>query len=212
MNFAHLAIGLSAVAALSGCNASGLASSTTNSGFGSVSGSRVNVSLSNELNDTVSNASVGTVAFVTGLDLTNGQAEGFAGIQSGANTGSAVTSGSANYNTTYAYQVIDDVNRTTTFLTGSRVTENGSMTLAADFNAGTLTGSNSELRVNGTISGTDVGGSVTVIYSGFVPGSGTVSGSATGNLDGNIGSTGVIGAFHGTDSDTVFAGGFVGTR
>lgn len=175
----------------------------------------MNVSLSSESNGSVSSGSVGRVAFVTGLDLSSGQALGYVGIAPGANVGSTETSGSASYSTQYEYQVIDNVARTSSTIGGDRLSEDGNLTLNANFGAGTLTGSNSELSVNGTINGRDLDGTVTANYSATVIGSGgltTVNGSVDGDLSGMIGSDGVIGAFHGNDSNTILVGGIVGTQ
>lgn len=202
--------GLLGIAVLAGCD-NGLADSKTRSGFAWVPGTTVDASLGKELNGSVSRTSVGTVAYVSGLDNKRGQAVALAGIAPGANVGSAVTSGSATYSTTYGYTVIDNVYRTDpTFskdgeIGGSQREETGLVTLTADFDKGTLTGSTSGIDVNGTISGSDVGGSVTTTSGP----SRTVQGAS---LDGNIGSTGVIGAFHGSDGNTTVAGGLVGTR
>jgi hypothetical protein len=83
--------------------------------------------------------------------------------------------------------------------------------LIADFNNDTLTGSNSDLDVDGTISGRDLSGTVDVTVatgtSLFPTGTATV----TTDLDGLIGTNGVIGSYQGTSGDNItVAGGFVG--
>lgn len=196
---------------LAGCGSNSLPSETTASGVRAVSGGEVNAELASERNDSVSNASVGTIAYVTGLNQNTGQAAGYAGIAPGANVGNAVTSGTASYATRYEYDVIDNVVRTTGTIGGDRASESGTLTLNADFGSGTLTGSNSELVVNGTVNGTTLGGTVTASYSSLVLIGDNVNGTVDGVLAGDVGSTGVIGAFHGTDSNTVLAGGIVGT-
>ncbi|UZD91173.1 transferrin-binding protein-like solute binding protein [Cognatishimia activa] len=202
---AKFTIAMLAASTLSACVA-GVASSPTTSRISSVSGGTVNESLSSEQNGSVSAAGVGTVAYVTGVDRDRGQMVAAAGISGTPSVGTARTSGSGTYSTNYRYGVIDNVSRTSTTISGVQGSETGSMSLAADFDAGTLTGSNSELTVNGTISGSTVGGSVTATYSYS-----TLRGSINGNLAGSIGRDGVIGTFHGSDSNTVMAGGLVGT-
>lgn len=200
----------SIMALLSACGGGGSSlssSSTFASNTGTVSGGQVNVNLSSELNDSVSDADVGLVAFVTGTNTTRGTANAVSGIQSGANVGSAVGGGTVTYNARYKYGVVDDVNRTSTFITGDRAhSSESSIALSADFGAGTLTGNTADLAVNGTISGQTLGGTVDVSHSII----GNAPGTVTADLQGQIGSTGVIGAFAGKDNDTVVAGGFVG--
>ncbi|WP_238364100.1 hypothetical protein [Mesobacterium pallidum] len=74
--------------------------------------------------------------------------------------------------------------------------ESGTITLDADFDAQTLTGTQGSLTVAGTYAGQDLGGTVTVD-------------GVDGTLDGTIGATKAIGAFHGTDAASAYAGGFV---
>lgn len=205
MKLASLAVILS-LPVLGACGPLGLASSATTSQIAPVSGGTVNISLSDEANNSVTRAGVGTVAYVTGIDGDRGQMVAAAGISGTPNVGTARTSGSGTYSTRYEYGVIGNVNRTSTLITGQQGSEAGTMSLAADFDAGTLTGTASELTVNGTISGSSVGGSVTAHYS-----VGISSGNVNGTLAGDIGTTGIIATFHGSDSDTVMAGGLVGT-
>ncbi|MDO6727775.1 hypothetical protein Q4544_12615 [Cognatishimia sp. 1_MG-2023] len=196
---------------LGACGPTGFASSATASRVAPASGGTVNLSLSSESNRSVSRAGVGTVAYVSGTDVDRGQIVAAAGISGTPNVGAARTSGSGTYTTRYQYVVVDNITRTDTLISGTRGEEAGTMSLAADFDAGTLTGSTSELTVNGTISGSDVGGNVTANYSGSVLGGGTISGSVNGELAGDIGTNGVIATFHGSDNNTVMAGGLVGS-
>lgn len=140
-----------------------------------------------------------------------GQVVGGAGIASGANTGAAVTDATASYNASYEYLVVDNVRRGPVFIQGDVGRESGNIQLSADFNNGTLTGTSGNLDVNGTINGTAVGGTARAKYR-FFGQTGLNSGSVTTDLDGQIGTTGVIGVIHGDDSDTVVVGGIVGTR
>lgn len=208
------AAAVASIFAVSACTSSGGGSGAPAvSGIIAPVGSVIPVSLSQELNLTVSDSRVGTVAYVTGIDNVNGQIEGYAGVRSGANVGNTVTGGgTAVYAGQYGYQVVDNVQRTSATIGGDRVTETGSILLTANFNQGTLTGNGAELDVNGTISGAQVGGTVTANYSQSTLLGGTVSGTVSGQLTGNIGDNGMIGAFHGTDSNTVLAGGVVAVR
>lgn len=201
MKYAFYALAVSCTA-LTACGPGGVASTTTRSYAEALSTTPHNISLDSEWNDTVSNGSVGTVAYTSGLDLVAGQAVTATGIVGTPTVGSARTSGSGTYDVDYEYDAIDSVVRTDTTLFGTRTYHSGNITLNADFDAGTLTGSDFNLDVNGTISGTDVGGSVTAQ---------AFTSTVDGDLDGLIGTTGVIATFHGTDSNTTMAGGFVGT-
>lgn len=192
-----LAVGLSGCGLLSVDNAS--------SGFASVSGGQVNKQPDGKTNRTVSDPAVGTVAFATGYALKNGflypsvTSLAYAGIAPGYDVGSKVTGGTAVYHAKYAYDTIDY--ETSFFgLSGRPRTSYGYIDLTANFGTGTLTGVDPDLEVDGTINGSKLSGSVTLPYTKPIG----------GVLTGYIGSTGTIGAFHGSDSETAFAGGFVG--
>lgn len=161
----------------------------------------------NRSDASVSRAAVGTVAYATGLNTVTGQAVAVAGIASGANVGAAVTSGTATYVASYEYQVIDQVVRSSTTISGNRVAESGIIAINADFGAGTMAGTSSELDVSGTISGTSVTGTATAMYSDPLN---SINGTVSGPLEGMIGADGVVAAYHGSDDNTVFAGGLVG--
>lgn len=207
---------LAAISILSACGGGGggssLASSPVSARAASVVGSTVQINLSSEDNRSVSNAAVGTAAFTTGTNNTSGQVVAVSGIAPGATVGPAITGGTATYATEYGYQVVDDVIRTPGFIRGDRGIETGNLTLTADFNAGTLTGSNSELTVNGTVNGTTVGGTVQADYNFGGFGIAGNQGSVSGPMNGQIGNTGVIAAFHGNDANTVMSGGLVGVK
>lgn len=191
---------------ISACSSSGggsLAPTTVASGF--ASNSAVAAGLQSAQSGSVSAGTVGVVAYGSGTNTTTGQAIARSAIVGRPNVGTARTSGTARYNTNYEYDIIGSVTRSPTRINGIRATHTGSMTLNADFDRGTLTGSGTRLSVNGTISGANVGG--TVSADPFDPRISTT----TGTLQGQIGSTGVIGAFHGTGGNTTLAGGLVGT-
>lgn len=192
--------------ALAGCS---LIPDDASSGFASVSGNQVNVNLPGQSNYSISDAEVGTVAIATGYQLKKGfiwpevTSYAFSGIAPGYDVGSAVTGGTASYNARYLYVTVDY--ETSIFGVSGRPNANsGNIDLTADFGAGTLTGSDSEVTVNGLIRGSGVSGNVVVLYS---------SGASpiTGPLAGYIGDTGTIAAFHANDKETALAGGFVGT-
>ncbi|MEX0287286.1 MAG: hypothetical protein AB3N23_21985 [Paracoccaceae bacterium] len=202
--------------ALSACSSGGggslVASSPVASSFGTVVGNQLATTLSNENNGTVSNAAVGTVAYISGLNQTTGQAVTAAGIAGTPTVGPARTTGTATYAARYEYDTIINVERNGTVSTrtigGNRINRSGAITLNADFDQGTLRGDALFLNVNGTISGSELGGSVRTTPN-------IVStGRTTGELQGQIGATGVIGAFHGTETsflgNSTVAGGFVG--
>ncbi len=204
---------LLALAACSGGSggSSGLAGTTTRADLVSVTGTQANIVLNSEQNNNIQDARVGLVAYATGTDVVAGQVVAAAGIRAGADVGTVRTSGTASYNTVYAYDVVDNVTRTATTIGGTRYTQPAqTMTLNADFGARTLTGTSPDLSVSGTITGNAVSGTATVDYA-FNPIIGTpAAGRVTTTLNGNVGSTGVIGAFQGADSNTVVAGGLVG--
>ena len=202
-----IALGVCAsVTLLSAC--SGGSTSYISTGFASLSGTSIPVSLRNEVNGGVTSTSVGRAAYVAGTNDSGMVAQ--AGFRT-TSVGTAVTSGTATYVTTYDYIVADDLEVNDSLLTGVYGYETGTVSLAADFDAGTLTGSTSQISVDGDISGTDLSGSVTTTYDFFAVGD-NYSGSVTTSLDGEIGSTGVIGAFHGSDGNTAVAGALVGGR
>ena len=189
-----------------GSDSNGRSENRTGSGFAGVSGGTIDRTLSNRRDGSVSIASVGTAVYAVGVDQDDAQIEALAGISGTPNVGAEVRVGRASYDAQYEYFVADNVSRSDTFINGDVVQERGNITLNADFGAGTLTGSTSELTVDGTIDGTELDGSVTADYSGAA-----ASGTIDGDLGGDIGSTGVIGIFAGDDSNTALSGGFVGT-
>lgn len=193
---------------LAGCGGSNLASSTTRSSFESLSGNEVNISLSQERNGTLTAGSVGRASYVVGVDTQKGQmvaASGYTADQIGA----ARTNGSGNYTTTYRYALIDDVNRSTTLINGYTREVTGGVTVNADFDAGTLKANGTYFDIDATISGDRFSGTADVSH--LAGRLGTSRDQLRTTLQGRIGASGLIGAFHGSDSDTVMAGGIVGT-
>ncbi len=133
----------------------------------------------------------------------------FSGVAAGASVTPPPASGPATYTGTFEVGVVGSIFDTGSGYSGSVTTDNGSITLNADFDAGTLTGSGTgvndftnfvlngnELEVNGTITGTQLRGTAT--YDGV-----------SGPLNGLIGSDEVIGVFHGNSDSQTHAGGFI---
>ena len=158
-------------------------------------------------------STVGLVEFATGLDGDRGQAVATAGVVS-SSVGPAVTTGTATYSTRYQYTVLDEVERSSVSIDGRRATiPQRNIQLRADFDAGTLDGSTSDLTVDAQIAGQNVSGRADIDYFFLgVGGEPPLTGSISADVAGRIGSAGVVGAIAGHDSDTVVSGGFVGTR
>ncbi len=161
--------------------------------------------------------SVGLVAYSIGYDGDTAQGVAASGYRIDGGVGSVVTTGTVNYDTQYGLGVLSGISRSTTGAINSisadtRYREEGELVLSADFDNGSLTGSDSAISVDGSITGGDVSGSVTVYYEdGFVSGVPERNATMTTSLEGAIGADGVIGRFKGTDGDNVsVAGGFVG--
>lgn len=178
----------------------------------------VPVRLENEVNSSVSNRGIGTVAYVTGFNPDERRVEGYAGVAPGFRVGTAPR-GTANFSARYQYLVYTNIQDTGTAITGIRGGEVGTIRLRADFDNGSVSGSTGDLTVDARIvggAGTASGGRamtgrITATYAGRTPTT-SVSGSVEGEITGHIGSRGVIGAFRGQDDDTVIAGGLVGPR
>lgn len=96
----------------------------------------------------------------------------------------------------YVVRYEDDIVATTSGVIGDSDTERGTIELVANFDAGTLTGSEGNLTVSGTFTDNDLDGAVD--FRGM-----------SGDLDGLIGGDKAVGVFHGNNDDTVFAGGFL---
>ena len=206
ISFTKSACVLGVCAILSACGTS--SEFTTDSDFASLNGGVIAANLDFEQNGSVSNPAVGLVAFASGSQG-EGNVVALAGIRPGATVGTAVTSGRFTYNTRYGYSVGDDIKVDGDTIVGGRSTgvSPDLLVLTANFDAGRVRGSNAEIDVDARVNGTNLDGDVTVDLT--VRGG---TGSIDAVLDGSIGSTGVIGAFHGHDDNTVIAGGLVGTR
>jgi hypothetical protein len=180
-----------------------------------VSNGEVDVSLSRVIGGSVSSSRVGLVAFATGVDKDRGQIVAVAGIADGATVGEPVTEGTVTYDTRYNYQLAANISRGSSTIAGRTTSRrfDGRTTLTADFDTGRLTGSTSDLEVNGRINGQTVSGTAVVDFdtSSAFSISPPLIGTVSTDLNGQIGDTGVIATFDGSDEDTVVAGGLVGT-
>ena len=144
---------------------------------------------------------VGAFAFATGREIGTGVARGYAALQPDASV-TAAPSGSATYDAAFEGAIINKIVVTDDTLEGSNSLFSGNITLTAQFDDGTLSGNsdsefNNGLMVAGQITDQELTGNV--MYRGV-----------HGELTGLIGGDQVIGAFHGSSEDTVYAGGFVG--
>lgn len=123
-----------------------------------------------------------------------------AGVTGGKGVGTRVTNGTATYDVEWELYHMRDV----ALIDGRAQYESGigiydQITLTADFSDGTLKGARGDFAVEGRINANDLGGKVT--YK-----------TIEGDLEGEIGARGVIGAFAGKSKDSVFTGGFVGEK
>lgn len=226
-----LALVMSTPMFLMACSSgSSLADSTTASRVVGVSNGVAQGSLSQKTNGSVTDARsgsvsrVGLVAYASGIDAERGQMVTVAGIEGTPNVGAEVQSGVVKYDANFNYQLVEDVSRRNTFISGRRQTlrNAGQMELTADFGAGTLKGSGSStnlnilnaglptsLLVDGQINGQAVTGTATVTYP-VSQLSGRVRSNIDTDLNGQIGDNGVIATFTGTNDSTTVAGGIVG--
>ncbi|MAM61026.1 hypothetical protein [Maritimibacter sp. UBA3975] len=140
---------------------------------------------------------VGGAAYFTAMN--GAYAVSYGGIINGSNVGDVVPTGQAVYLADYEVEVVSGIEIAYDTLQGVSGTDSGNITLTADFDAATLTGEDGSLRVDGEISGKNVTGSV--VYAGV-----------DGDLEGLVGASGTVGAFHGNDARTIYAGGFAATR
>ena len=108
----------------------------------------------------------------------------------------APTSGSARMTGPFALRHVTDLRVTDKTYSGKVKDVTGSITLNADFGAGTLRGAGDGLTVDGRLKGDTLSG--TASYGGV-----------RGNLDGFAGATNAIGIFEGKAPDSSIAGGFV---
>lgn len=153
------------------------------------------------LGDTVRKGGSG-VAYRAGLIPGTGVGEftgvaGYAGLLPGASV-SNPTANRLTYNANYGVTVIRNIDVVDRQIQGKSNQFRGNIVLNANFNAGTITGSDGNLTVGGTVTGTSLGG--TVEFHGL-----------SGKLTGLAGGDKTYGAFHGATDETILVGGFSGT-
>lgn len=193
---------------LAGCG--GGSQNATSSGFDSFIGGQPATLLINQDDNTVFGPA-GTIGYANGFTATGPlEARAVAGIQS-ENVGTAGT-GTATFSGLYAFGVLEDVVLTETEISARDAQSAGNVFLNVDFNTGSLSGTGSstagiqsDITVNGSISGRNLSGDVAVNYE--TPAA-TMTSLAT-TLDGFVGVNGAVGVFHGSDANSALAGGFV---
>ena len=136
-------------------------------------------------------------AYEVGVDGSNGFVAR-AGVLSSTSVPDLPTSGSASMSGRYSAARVTSIALSGGQLTGIANEGSGTLTLVADFDRNTLSGTsdNSLLRVNGTFEGKALGGSV--VYRGM-----------SGELSGRVGANQAVGAFHGKTDTSIMAGGFM---
>jgi len=149
----------------------------------------------NERNGRLYDATIGGAAYVTGT--TDSGAQAASGIMDNPTVGATGSGANVRYDTRYQVIEIENVSVTGNLLRGNQNDFSGGTTLTANFDAGTVTGGNNDFAVDGVIQDQAVSGTVT-------------SRGRTGEMAAVIGQDAVVGAFHGTGTDSVFAGGFLG--
>ena len=112
---------------------------------------------------------------------------GAAGFYREPEVGSEIATGSITYNARYQLAITSD----------SNPGRSGDITLIASFDDKAVTGAADGLSVDGSFVGKDLNGSVRI-------------GGVTADLDGALGTDGIVGAFAGHDRNHVLVGGFVG--
>lgn len=137
------------------------------------------------------------VGFAVG-QIEGGGVRGYAGLSPATTPFAPQAGGSAAYDARYSLAVISSFDVVDGNVVGTNtIVEGAEITLNADFSAKTINGTDDVLSITGSFAGTTLDG--TVIYDGV-----------DGTLTGTIGRDDVVGAFHGSNDTTVFAGGFVG--
>ncbi|MFT6451879.1 MAG: hypothetical protein ACJA06_001366 [Halocynthiibacter sp.] len=121
---------------------------------------------------------------------------GQSGIIPGTSVAAAPASGSVVYSGRYELAQIQNIDISGSRIYGHSSLYSRSISLTADFDGNTLSGTGGNLSVDGAISNGNLSGNVT--YKGV-----------NGALDGVIGADRAVGAFHGNSADTIYAGGFI---
>ncbi len=169
----------------------------------------IDIGLENNVETRVARTSANSLsgyAFQTGA-IPNEGLFAVAGLLPGTTVTSAPVTGTASYSGSYNLFEITNIGISGGQIRGTPALQTEPLTLIANFaNDKLVDDGGSDLTVNGTVNGTDIGGTVT--FNGV-----------QGNLDGLIGGNRAIGAFHGegnvgpgTDDDYMYAGGFIANR
>jgi len=141
------------------------------------------------------NATGDGYAYAVGVG-SNNNFYGYAGIVPTTTVSVPLSGSSATWNGSYELARITGISLSGNTLYGTTSVNGGALSLTANFNTGTLIGSNAYLTVNGTFAGSNLSGSV--VYRGL-----------PGALTGLVGATGAVGAFHGNGAADLYAGGFM---
>ncbi len=122
----------------------------------------------------------------------------FSGISSGASVTAPPDTGVVTMTGSYEAAYMFGIEAGFVVSSGYASRDSGSMSVSVDYAAGTLVGGSNDgtLAVNGTFTGTSLGGSAT--FDGV-----------SGPLKGLVGGNEAIGVFHGHNSTTTHAGGFI---
>ena len=169
----------------------------------------IDIGLQNDVTTRVAQTSLGSgsgYAFQTGA-IPNEGLFAVAGLLPNTTVTAVPTTGFASYSGSYNLVQVSNINISGGEIRGTPALLTEPLTLIANFaNDKLVDDGGSNLQVNGIVSGTDIGGTVT--YNGV-----------QGNLDGLIGGNRAIGAFHGegnvgpgTQDDYMYAGGFIANR
>lgn len=123
------------------------------------------------------------------------------GLLPGTDTAAWPTTGTATYTGDYLLIEIVDIFTIPGQIEGTPYTLGGPMSLSTNFANNSVVGSSSDglLTINGSVNNGDLNGSVTFDR-------------VTGALDGVAGSDQIIGVYHGTSDQLVYAGGFIADR
>lgn len=122
-----------------------------------------------------------------------------AGLVAGTTVNFHPSEGTGTYEGVYELVQVSAISVSGDRISGFTSPRNGTITLTADYLAGTLTGSADSLEVDGVMDGRTLGGTVTYR-------------DVRGQLSGLVGGDKTVGAFHGNDEDLIYAGGFLANR
>lgn len=178
--------------ALSGC----LQDAATLSSFSDVSASGfIDSGLDNPGGVVVRDTDGSGDAFAAGR-VTGSGLKATSGIINGSTVAQPPSAGTARFDGTYQLYRTSIIDFDLSSITGYTTRQSGNIALNVNFGAGTISGSDGSLSVDGRFRGTSMSGDVT--YEGV-----------DGDLTGLVGSDRAIGAFHGNDADLIYAGGFI---